>query len=320
MRFSVLIPAYNAADTIEEALQSVFAQTVRPHEILVVDDGSTDATGATIARYRDRVRYFWQANAGVASARNALCARVRGEVIAYLDADDVWHPRYLEIQKKNFEDRPRALACFTGHRDFSTGVVEWKDDQPAAGPLETWDTPTFLKTYNALPGRFANQSHCCVARAVFERLGPEPYRLRMAEDLYFFNRLPLYCEGEIVYDPIPLVAYRVRQGSLSADRLLLNQAEVTAFELLEPEYRERASDRLIGTYRRAFAIKRRQYAKTLLGAKQVVDGRRQLLAALTRKGGIAANSKTLGLLLASYLPDGMHPAWPRTTRASLQSR
>src|SRR4051794_25124057 len=103
MKFSVLMPAYNAADTIDQALQSVFAQTVRPHEILVVDDGSTDATGAIIARYRQRVQYFQQANAGVAAARNALCARAGGDVIAYLDADDSWHPRYLEIQQKNFE-------------------------------------------------------------------------------------------------------------------------------------------------------------------------------------------------------------------------
>src|SRR5215469_253050 len=109
MKFSVLIPAYNAADTIDEALQSVFAQTVRPHEILVVDDGSTDATGTIVARYKERVQYFRQANAGVAGARNALCARTGGDVIAYLDADDAWQPRYLETQKKSFEETPQAL-------------------------------------------------------------------------------------------------------------------------------------------------------------------------------------------------------------------
>ena len=98
---TVVIPALNAAATLDETLDSVRAQTHRALEIIVVDDGSTDATPQIARRHAQddaRVHLLQQANAGVAAARNAAIAAGQGEFIAPIDADDLWHPRKIEKQ------------------------------------------------------------------------------------------------------------------------------------------------------------------------------------------------------------------------------
>jgi glycosyltransferase involved in cell wall biosynthesis len=105
LRVSVVIPAYKAARTIGPALDSVLAQTTPPYEIVVVDDGSPDDTAAAVAPYLGRVRYVRKDNGGAASARNRGLDETTGEVIALLDADDLWEPTKLE----------RQLAVLTAH-------------------------------------------------------------------------------------------------------------------------------------------------------------------------------------------------------------
>src|SRR4051812_28594915 len=97
---SVVIPAYNVGDFIAQALDSVLAQTYRHFEILVVNDGSPDTPviEAALAPYRDRITYIAQENAGPSAARNAGIERGRGELIAFLDGDDIWLPTCLAEQ------------------------------------------------------------------------------------------------------------------------------------------------------------------------------------------------------------------------------
>lgn len=90
MRISVLIPCHNAARYIEEALESAFSQGVDLHEVVVVDDGSTDGSADRARAFGHRVRVHRQANAGISGARNAALALATGDMIAFLDADDVW--------------------------------------------------------------------------------------------------------------------------------------------------------------------------------------------------------------------------------------
>ena len=94
---SVIIPVYNGDHHLAEALESVLAQTYRPIEIIVVDDGSTD-NSANIARSYKEVRYIYQPNQGVAVARNTGISQACGEFIAFLDQDDLWTPNKLSIQ------------------------------------------------------------------------------------------------------------------------------------------------------------------------------------------------------------------------------
>lgn len=108
---SVIIPTYNRRDLVQRALESVAAQTYRDFEILVVDDGSTDDTRAVIES-RPRVRYMFQENAGPAKARNVGIRHSRGDLIAFLDSDDLWSPEFLSTQVDVLNRYPDvALAC-----------------------------------------------------------------------------------------------------------------------------------------------------------------------------------------------------------------
>jgi glycosyltransferase involved in cell wall biosynthesis len=112
-RVSVIIPAYNAARTIDAALQSVFAQTWRDFEIIVVDDGSADDTVQRVRAWGNLVDLHCQANAGPAAARNRAMQHARGELIAFLDADDLWLPTKLERQVRYFDTYPNTGLLHT---------------------------------------------------------------------------------------------------------------------------------------------------------------------------------------------------------------
>lgn len=95
---SVVIPTYNRADLVREAIQSVLDQTYQNFEIIVVDDGSTDGTEQVLAPYKDKIIYIYQENQGGAAARNTGINRAKGKYIAFLDSDDLWFPQKLEKQ------------------------------------------------------------------------------------------------------------------------------------------------------------------------------------------------------------------------------
>ena len=91
-KVSVIIPTYNYGRFIAKAIESVLAQTHPIEEIIVVDDGSTDETAETVAKFAPRVTYTRQRNSGVCAARNSGVKHSSGDFIAFLDADDIWHP------------------------------------------------------------------------------------------------------------------------------------------------------------------------------------------------------------------------------------
>src|SRR5437899_2524577 len=110
---SVIIPAYNAAVTIAEAIDSALAQTAPPLEVIVVNDGSTDSTGEVLDRYGHRIHVIAQPNAGLSSARNAALRVTRGEYIAFLDADDIWAPQMLARTVPFLDADPECTLVFT---------------------------------------------------------------------------------------------------------------------------------------------------------------------------------------------------------------
>ena len=110
---SVIIPTFNRAYVIARALESVLAQSYANIEIVVIDDGSTDATGAVLQQYGNRVRYFYQENAGVGAARNLGISNARGEFIAFLDSDDAWQQWKIEAQIAGFTAQPQVGLIWT---------------------------------------------------------------------------------------------------------------------------------------------------------------------------------------------------------------
>ena len=221
MKFSVIIPAYNAAKTIAATLDSVLAQTVVPFEILVFDDGSTDNMAVILASYKPRVTVFSQSNQGAAHARNFLCAQAQGDILAFLDADDLWHPCYLKAQKQMIEKHPDAVAHFTEHENIvGLGDFKWPkgaDCQPINPELI--QPAVFIKRYNETPLSF-QMSCMCVRKSVPSQLGPEPFRVTVADDTFFHTSLPLL--GPVAHTTARLVAYRINESSLSSNRLRMS--------------------------------------------------------------------------------------------------
>jgi glycosyltransferase involved in cell wall biosynthesis len=104
---SVVMPVYNCQNFIQAALESILAQRYPMLEVLVVDDGSTDASAAVAQQY-SQVRLFQQANRGIAAARNMALQHARGPFVAFLDADDLWTPGKLRVQFAEFAARPEV--------------------------------------------------------------------------------------------------------------------------------------------------------------------------------------------------------------------
>jgi hypothetical protein len=112
MQVSVIVPLYNKAATIERTLASIQAQTLPDFEVIVIDDGSTDGSGALVANWPDaRVRVIRQANAGPGRARNKGLAEARGRYVAFLDADDEWLPEFLSRGIASLENHGPEVAC-----------------------------------------------------------------------------------------------------------------------------------------------------------------------------------------------------------------
>src|SRR6185369_12630341 len=124
---SVIIPVYNGARYLRAALESVFAQTYREFEVIVVDDGSVDESGV-IAQSFPEVRYIQQTNQGVAAARNHAIEVARGEFFAFLDQDDLWTPDKLKVQ----------IEYLLSHRDVGYTLTQQKYFLEPGGTLPAW--------------------------------------------------------------------------------------------------------------------------------------------------------------------------------------
>ena len=110
---SVIIPTYNRRAMVQEAVDSVLAQTCSDFELIVVDDGSEDGTAESLARYGSAMRIYSQPRGGVAAARNRGAERAAGLYLAFLDSDDLWLPRKLEVQIAFMRERPWVQICQT---------------------------------------------------------------------------------------------------------------------------------------------------------------------------------------------------------------
>ena len=116
-RVSVIIPCYNTAGYVVETLESVFSQTYKDYEVVVVNDGSPDTPSLelALAPWRDKITYIKTENHGLAGARNNGIRASSGELVALLDSDDVWEPNYLEVQVSKLDENPSADIVYPRH-------------------------------------------------------------------------------------------------------------------------------------------------------------------------------------------------------------
>ena len=122
MNISVIIPTYNRKETLKRAIQSVLIQSYTPYEIIVIDDGSDDGTKEWLKDNFPNVKYIYQMNSGVSSARNKGIKFARGDWIALLDSDDEWLPSKLKDQANEIESNPAAKFLHTNEIWIRNGV------------------------------------------------------------------------------------------------------------------------------------------------------------------------------------------------------
>jgi glycosyltransferase involved in cell wall biosynthesis len=247
-RVSVIIPVYNGAATVARAIDSVLAQSFTDYEIVCVDDGSRDASLEVLARYQMRVRVLKQPNQGPSAARNLGVRNSSGELLGFLDADDLWHPEFLARTVAVLDREP---ACAMVYTDLEIADSTGRDLH--ARLIGERAVPTvedmLAGLWPILP------SSVLIRRAVFERVGGFPEALRAFEDVYLW--LLVRETGEFRYLSQPLATWRF---SLFPDPLKPGGGQEEAGRVFEQMVRER-----YGRSGHPHVIGRRRAPRSILG-------------------------------------------------------
>ncbi|WP_218081560.1 glycosyltransferase [Anthocerotibacter panamensis] len=209
-KFSVVIPAYNVAAYIAACLRSVFAQSDGDFEVLVVDDGSTDQTARVVLSFADpRLHLIQQRNGGLAAARNTGIRAAQGELVAFLDGDDCWHPDKLAAHRQALDQDPQASISY----DWSVLI----NTQGEHTPFFLDQTRVTLTHERLIPKNYlGNGSTAVVRRLVLEQCGGFDEQLKRCVDQELWVRLA-FRGHRFRLVPRVLTEYRVRPDSFTAD-------------------------------------------------------------------------------------------------------
>lgn len=221
VQVSVIIPTYNSAKYVVEAVESVLAQTYKDFEVIVIDDGSTDETEQVMRRYQTPVRYIRQQNGGVAVARNRGIAESCGKYVAFLDADDTWLPHKLERQLEALRQQSPHRACYSAFTvvDSELNPMGISRSQRQGKALED-----LLMRGNVIG------SICTVVceRSLFENIGGFDPELSQCADWDMWVRLA--AKTEFLYLDEPLVTYRQHGSNMSRNAPLLEADSLRVLE------------------------------------------------------------------------------------------
>jgi glycosyltransferase involved in cell wall biosynthesis len=235
---SALVGAYNAERFIAETVQSILDQTHPADEVIVVDDGSTDATAAVLEGFGDAIRVIRQENRGCPGAFNTAFREAKGDYLAMCGADDVWEPRKLEWQLETLRAHPEVDVSIGGAQVF--GVVSHMFDEPGRGILDPQALAQTLFPFNIVCA-----STVLIRRRLAEELGPfventteaefaewmdelgvgdvwdadvfAPYRERFSADDYDYWMRALKRGARFHFDPRVLVRYRTHDANVTND-------------------------------------------------------------------------------------------------------
>lgn len=239
--FSVLMPAYNAEATIASSVGSVLRQTRSDFELIIVDDGSTDATTSRIEPFvRDsRIRLLSQVNQGPSAARNTAIADARGKYVSLLDSDDLWLPHYLETMGATLDADANAGVAYTDSAwilDSSSGRIRRVSRVEAVTPTAPSNAihpPEFLR---ALLRRgnyiFVGTT---IRRSVLDRVGGFRADVQGVEDYEMWLRIASQGYRFVRCRP-RLVIYRERPGQLSSDRRSMLTTAERVYRIVAEEY------------------------------------------------------------------------------------
>jgi len=288
-QLSVIIPTYNRAASVCNALESVFAQTIKPEEIVVVDDGSTDDTQRVVQRFCSDVRYIKQPNRGPGAARNTGLNAAHGRFLAFLDSDDQWKPTKVEEQLALMA-RERVVVCFTD--------AIMNRDGPWGGRIDSWNAYVMSQALNEQPMEtgvihgpmriLALAAHLLltptliVDRALVMSTGGFDERLLTNQDIDLYLRLALKVEFAYLAKPLTLCS----SGPCRAMEVPSSRASGTV-RGIERVYKDR-----IAAYRKAIVLAKQKgrdmearwaevgYARSLRGLAGLFRRRKRWISAL----------------------------------------
>jgi len=197
---SVIIPVYNGDNYLSDAIENVLNQNYRPLEILVIDDGSTDKTAEIAKEYGETVRHIYQSNAGPAAARNAGIKLATGDIIGFLDADDLWSENCLHTLVTPLRESPDILI--------------------AQGLIQELELSESQFQENSVSYQYINLGSALYRRAVFDKLTGFDATMRYGEDVDFFLRA---WENNIPKKVIKTVTlfYRKHEQNMTAGKKLV---------------------------------------------------------------------------------------------------
>ncbi len=203
---TVIIPTFNRERFVVKALDSVLQQSFRDYEIVVIDDGSTDDTRKVLEPYANRIRYIYQDNSGVSSARNAGIKAARGEWVAFLDSDDEWTREYLASQAERIRTIPHAVAHITNLTQIARDGAR-VNHFANHHFLDTFEGKQFLVYERPLSGILTHElwwlQALIIRKDVLLQAGLFDTHLSIAEDLDVVARVALrgaftFCRHELV--------------------------------------------------------------------------------------------------------------------------
>ncbi len=218
---SVIIPTYNRRRFVVDAVESVLAQNIDRTEVIVVDDGSTDGTQDILKPYMNAIRYIYQENCGVSAARNRGVRESRGDLLAFLDSDDLWRPGKLRTQIDRVSSE--NILSFTG--------VEWfvsrEEERPALERCEgvKWprcDTAGFLEdpVLDVAEGRYLHLGALLCRKSAFLKVGFFDETLCLGEDEDWFSRASLTMKFHYIPNSFLRIRLHVNQTGLEREESL----------------------------------------------------------------------------------------------------
>jgi glycosyltransferase involved in cell wall biosynthesis len=305
-RVSAIIPVYNGAATIAEAIESALAQSYPGIEVIVVNDGSTDRTAEVLRGYGERVKVIDRPNGGIAAARNTGVAAANGEFLAFLDSDDIWAPTMIDRTMAALDGNPDCVLAYTNcavidsdGRDLDSALIgKGVDHSPTLDEM-------LSRLWPIMP------SAVVMRRTTYDSCGGflEEFRSYGFEDVIFWLRVRE--QGEFCYLPERLVKWRFSlypnalktgwrkpEARISFDRILRERYGISADRLLAA--RARANRSILG----------------YIGLRALRDGDRSSARAAFRRALQIHPLRVKNILryLKTYLPHGMVRALSGRTR------
>jgi glycosyltransferase involved in cell wall biosynthesis len=316
---SVIVTAYNHDRYIADTIQSVLDQTYRDYEVIVVDDGSTDGTAERVAAFADRVRYLRQENQGVAGSRNTGIREARGQLLTFLDGDDLWEPEKLAHHVAAAGDHPRSGVIVVDGVQFSGATILHESlFPPGVTALLGGAESVTLSCYERLlrGNLIASTSQILIPRAVLDDVGLSDPRLPVSSDWDLYIRIA--ASYEITFLRKRLVRWRYLATSASGPEHLRPLRWAVDHIAILKKHRRSAPSQYQAVIRTLLREKTAETADQTYWYGRQSDpawARRHLLTLLRQH---PFSPVLVAFLLASYLPRPLVRLVGRTLRATMR--